>query len=506
MRAGMKTTTPRTAFASSLTLPFLLAAASISLGCAAPDAETAGSDGDVAVTQEAVVAGQRKLAPVASGGAHSCAATATGTVSCWGANDRGQLGNGLTADSPLPVAVSGLTRIVGVSAGDAHTCAVTAAGAVHCWGENGSGQLGDTTTTQRSTPVQVAGITSAVLVTAGGNHTCALLSDGGARCWGNNNAGQLGNGTTITNLAPVAVSNPSPYYFTALAAGGAHTCGALSDGTALCWGSNASGQLGNNSLAASSATPVGVASLGGVTTISAAASHTCATQTAGEVHCWGDNRYGQLGRSDKAPDLISSGATSITAGDYHTCATTSAGQVLCWGLNSTGQIGDNTTNTALTPRVTADLAYAVAVVAGADHTCALYDDGSVPCWGGNGSGQLGFAGGSYAVWPNFSGVEGAVALAAGKGFTCAARRDGTVSCWGANASGQKGLGYVDGATYIPTQVIQLSGVTSIEAGGAHACATLATGKTACWGRGEEGQLGDGAMVTQTKPVAVANLP
>ena len=83
-------------------------------------------------------------------------------------------------------------------------------GAVNCWGDNGNGQLGNGTTTDSLVPVAVAAFTdgsaTAVSITAGYFHTCALLNTGAVNCWGQNNSGQLGNGTTTNSSAPVAVA------------------------------------------------------------------------------------------------------------------------------------------------------------------------------------------------------------------------------------------------------------------------------------------------------------
>jgi alpha-tubulin suppressor-like RCC1 family protein len=160
---------------------------------------------------------------IALGGSHTCAAVGPDGVKCWGANSVGQLGNGGTTDSLTPAAVLGLNGQVialaasatspsyelgagGPVAGD-QTCAVTAAGAATCWGQNNRGQLGDGSTTDRSRPTSVTGLASDVVaVSMSPGHACAALSSGGVECWGSNASGQLGNGTTIDSLIPVAVT------------------------------------------------------------------------------------------------------------------------------------------------------------------------------------------------------------------------------------------------------------------------------------------------------------
>ncbi len=213
---------------------------------------------------------------IATGGAHTCARFADGSVKCWGRNDVGQLGIGTTtgpefcivgtvfgsACSFTPVSVTGISIVTALATGGAHTCALLADGTVRCWGANFSGQLGNGTFTASSTPVLVSGLTSATAVTAGGIHTCALLADGSVKCWGSDSHGQLGNGAPLDPFSlsstPLPVSGITTA--TAVAGGRAHTCALLADGTVRCWGDNDGGQLGNRTTARSS-TPVPVVAI-----------------------------------------------------------------------------------------------------------------------------------------------------------------------------------------------------------------------------------------------------
>ena len=146
---------------------------------------------------------------------HSCALHRRGTISCWGANSRGQLGNGQSgrnADSSVPVQVFGITDATAITTGASHSCALHQNGTISCWGENFSGQLGNGQSGRNARsplPVQVTGITDATAISAGaewGNdYSCALHQNGTISCWGRNNSGQLGDGTTRDRSTPVRV-------------------------------------------------------------------------------------------------------------------------------------------------------------------------------------------------------------------------------------------------------------------------------------------------------------
>src|SRR5205823_12201247 len=116
---------------------------------------------------------------------HNCALVHNGGAWCWGENDKGQLGDGTTTNRSTPVTVSGLPlNLAQIAAADDHTCALLVTGTVKCWGLNNKGQLGDGTTSDRSTPVTVAGLTGVAKITIGDAFTCALLNSGDVECWG----------------------------------------------------------------------------------------------------------------------------------------------------------------------------------------------------------------------------------------------------------------------------------------------------------------------------------
>jgi len=345
---------------------------------------------------------------VAAGWYHSCALTKTGGVKCWGRNDHGQLGDGTTASSLIPVEVKGLARdVVAVSVGISHSCARTSAGGVKCWGENSAGGLGDGTTTDRREPVDVAGLSTGVFsVSAGGGFTCVLMLSGGVKCWGYNKMGQLGDGTTVDHPYPADVPGLSSDN-SAISSGAGHACALTTVGGVKCWGWNDAGQLGDGTLVSrgKSAFVVGVTS--GARGISAGAGHTCAVMTEGGVLCWGRNSTAQLGDGtqgeEKTFPVKVAGLTEsiilVSADDSHTCALTVRGGVKCWGWNADGQLGDgrndygsgaSAVGWSLTPVDVLGLGGGgITVSAGLNYSCTMTAAFEVKCWGNNSYGQLG---------------------------------------------------------------------------------------------------------------------
>lgn len=192
---------------------------------------------------------------IAAGGEHTCAVTQDATAKCWGRNGDGQLGNGSTySASRSPTAVTGLSSVTSISAGAWNSCALIGDGSARCWGNNDWGQLGSGVTDSQgrplstNRPVVVRGLDRAIALAGGASHTCALMADRSARCWGSDGVGQAGDGAGSPQderslFGPVVVADVAGGR--AIATGGNHSCALIGAGTISCWGHNLYGQIGD---------------------------------------------------------------------------------------------------------------------------------------------------------------------------------------------------------------------------------------------------------------------
>ncbi|MCB9623326.1 MAG: hypothetical protein H6723_08290 [Sandaracinus sp.] len=278
-------------------------------------------------------------------GAASCGLESTGALACWGANGRGQLGDGTTTSRPEPQTLAGVTayafdvsRFAPATAGFA--CALSTTGAL-CWGANERGQLGDGSNLDRSTPSPVAGPAGFLSIALGRAHACAVDLEGHAQCWGANDRGQLGDGTLVDRLTPTVV--PGLEGVAEVATGADHTCARLTTGAVHCWGASDQGQAGT--LVEPVLGPRAI-ELEGATQLAAGALHTCAIDGEARVRCWGANASLQAGNGvavpQTAPVTVAVSALRIAAGVANTCALNLGGSVLCWGASSTGLVGSTT--------------------------------------------------------------------------------------------------------------------------------------------------------------------
>jgi alpha-tubulin suppressor-like RCC1 family protein len=226
-------------------------------------------------------------ASVSTGGTHTCARKTTGEFLCWGGNSSGQLGNGTTTTTEVPVVRA--APWLSVAASNASACGVNGAFQVMCAGANFYGELGRGTSTISETSLGQAGATSDYAeIYPGWINSCARKNDGSLWCWGAN-SGLLGTGTTANQLSPARVGADNDW--TAASGGGSFWCG-LRGPTLVCWGGNGSGQVGDGTNT-NRAAPAVVGT--GWSRVSSGSAHACGVKSDGTLWCWGQNQSGQLG-------------------------------------------------------------------------------------------------------------------------------------------------------------------------------------------------------------------
>ena len=364
------------------------------------------------------VSGAYEPAALAGGSAFSLSLSSGGKVTSWGDNSRDELGDGKTSSeqefSDLAVEVcavnaktpcsSHLNEVRAVSGGEYFGAALLKNEHVATWGYNASGQLGNGTTTSSTVPVEVSGLEHATAIAAGGSFALALKG-GHVYAWGLNSSGQLGTGNTTSSSVPVEVcargetKHPCEQHLSeviSIAAGQAFGLALLKDGGVVAWGAGEVGQLGDNH-EGSSTVPVSVTSLTNATAIAAGQVHSLALLSSGKVMAWGAATYGQLG--NPSTTLLSNTpveveglteATAIAAGGFHSVALLASGKVKAWGKNNDGELGDGTntgpstciggggTACSKVPVEVTELGAASSIAAGSNHTLAVGNLSSQP--------------------------------------------------------------------------------------------------------------------------------
>jgi len=382
-----------------------------------------------------------------------------------------------------------------------------------------------------SAPSQYIG--SSRIATSDGSACFATPNGLSVKCTGLNHRGQLGTGAVPASypeptppVFPAASDFPSGYTEVKRVAGAYHTCSLLrkasSPDEVRCWGSNAYGQLGNPSSTGESLIPLEPGGLPvDILDIVSGEDFVCALQagTPKYVYCWGRNYYGQLGNtgteSFAARPVVqdaSSGASlgsveTLAAGKYHIC-TSGVGGVYCWGRNDSGQIGVAvaTTQSATPTSINLQGISATRLALGESHSCALRTDSKVWCWGSNVYKQLGNSSGGVNHTPvivdEFT-VNGTVIgnltpvdLVSGDHFLCARMASpGAVKCWGRGYDGELGNGQYDLSVPVASVVDSNNVVmtfSQVRAGKAHACGIRSGDLSVmCWGKSDRGQLGSG---------------
>lgn len=329
------------------------------------------------------------------GDVHGCVRDGDDRLWCWGGNELGQLGRGVTSPAErCPGPTVELGAITQASA-SAHMCALDGRARVFCWGNNADDQVDWHAGTPAlvRTPVEVLGLDPKPEVLDVGPTLSCVASGTTVTCWG-----------LLEQPSPFAIDAPASVMV--LATGAQHACAVVEGGAVTCVGVDGSGQLGDGDPGASGGLDDSLPIASGAALVDAGYFHSCAVVTTGlgpEVQCWGANESGQCGAPvettivstpTKVPNLVPGPYQALALGAAHSCVLAADGRVQCWGDDADGQVGPNAPAGfgAHTVVLEGDQPLvAIEIGAGGSHTCARTAADGVVCWGNNGSLQLGAA-------------------------------------------------------------------------------------------------------------------
>lgn len=440
----------------------------------------------------------------------ACARAADGTISCW-SKER----NPERYDA---VDVTGVTGAVHFDASHDVGCAIGSDDKVVCW--RGGGVV-------RQLKEKLPDV--AEIAVASHDHACARLGDGTVTCWGSSFQGS-GRQMMPSPAKPYEPRRiPGLRDVASLAASGGRVCATKNDGAVVCWHGAREPKLEP------------VAGIEGARGIATASDHGCALTGTGGVACWGNNAYGGLGigldvvRAKPEPVAKIDDAIAVHAADEFTCALRAGGKVSCWGkfrlfddahpqieareidgLRDVAQISGRIglcvrqTNGTIAcsdgperTRATKVVAVPAANAFDVDLVGCAVATGGLHCWGSNRDGQ--FGDGTHAEGdakgPGARGISDVMSVAVGAFHTTVVRKTGSLATFGKAIASTFG----DALVLAPREVPMPGPVASAAAGIQSTCAVLQDGRVACFGRNEEGVLGDGTTTFREDPVVVAGL-
>ena len=232
--------------------------------------------------------------------------------------------------------------------------------------------------------------------------------------------------------------------------------------------------------------------------------HTCGVTMLNRAYCWGQNHAGQLGdgttENRSTPVLVAGGLRflQVSAGDGYTCGVTTGNQAYCWGQNVNARLGDGTTRTRVIPVAVLGGRRFRQIDAATTHTCGVTTANEAFCWGSNRYGKLGngatitqryspvlVGGGHHFIW-----VE------AGTVHSCGLATTRRVFCWGKGEEGRIGDGFTLNR-WTPRRAVATGAFNArqVVVGGSHSCSVTDNGAF-CWGQNLFGQLGDGSTTNR----------
>lgn len=264
---------------------------------------------------------------VASPNYHTCARDLAGDVWCWGAGWGSQTGSLAAVLQVTPVRVPGAQGATTLDLGYLFSCAILAAGGARCWGSNDGGVLGAGLSliggSNYPAPQVVVGGDDFVSLGLDGDRACALDSEGEAWCWGRAVGGELSPYPAGLYNTPV---QPIPgYKFSQVKLNGYTNCGIALGGVALCWGNNRG--LGYGHTPQDTPVPISPRVDGPFAQLAADFDAFYGRTRSGGLAVWGYSLLGNFGVPMEVPLPVR--AIDVAAGEYGYCIIAETGALYC---------------------------------------------------------------------------------------------------------------------------------------------------------------------------------
>lgn len=503
---------------------------------------------------------------------HICGLSLNNKIWCWGNNVVGNLGNNSKVSSPVPQTIHSRNnlRFTHLSSGRYNNCALSFEGELWCWGPDYGGKLGNKDKGASIIPERIPIVinppeeesltcnlndgncsSNYTKLTATGGSICGLTQENQLWCWGSNSENQLGIASINYSILPrhlnsISELEPTPDFID-VSMGNLHTCAISDDNKGWCWGKGEYGQLANGEsgdAGIQSEYPSQIsapANLGrdlSLTQISSGVFHSCGLDDENKIWCWGDNEYGQLGtRNNELANLPTKidhdplelgnelNFTAVSSGNYHSCGLDTENKIWCWGYNQSGQLGisnnDDTnqpTKINHDPQNTGNEIEFIYLNASRNHSCAIDFFNKAWCWGLNNSYQLGIS--EDLDESNLpikidhlpDGFQDEVSfqlIHSSYTNSCGIDLENRLWCWGKDENGKLGNGEISitrkltqvenqplGPEQIPLRFID------VKQGYNFSCAISTHNEVWCWGFDGQGQLGNTTFKNKYVPTRI----
>ncbi|MFO0553528.1 MAG: hypothetical protein U0271_34415 [Polyangiaceae bacterium] len=307
----------------------------------------------------------------------TCAWTTWGEVYCWGYNEFGMLGDGMTTDQHRPVRVQLPDKAIQVDSGGYYSCALLVTGEVWCWGSRARGSIPNELESGAATkPIKIRGLENVRRIDVDNSSGTTIDKNGRVIGWSTD----CGGGTCRSVLGR------RPELDNALEIREELSIGCLTSQAheVSCWTS-----LDDRAFPVAARHPPGVPmQISRLRSVGLSYETACFAVDDGTVYCWGQgtNGYTPWSTPQRLPEFQN--VRSLALYLLSICAIHEDGTVSCWGLTEHGAVGDTSTRAQLKPQVVPNLQNVKSVVLGG-HACAITEDGRLFCWGRNEHGELG---------------------------------------------------------------------------------------------------------------------